>query len=114
MAITQSGEDLVVGLESGQTYTGIFQESATRERVASQKVIKGEDNQTLSILRSGLATRRTIRGILKATGWSEPRLGDIVTINGVKHRVESCVTEHQAEERRVTLTVIKEDAINYV
>jgi len=113
MAITQLGVDLTVGFGADSSYTGVFMEAATKERTAAQKIIKGEDAQTMTVLRSGLSTRRTLRGIVKAVGWSEPRQGDIVTVNSVKYRVESCQTEYQAEEARITLTIIKEDSITY-
>jgi len=113
MAITQLGETLTVGFDVDSVYTGVFMEAATKERIAAQKAIKGEDNQTLTVLLSGLGTRRTLRGIVKAAGWSEPRVGDVVTVNSVKYRVESCATEYQAEEARVTLVIIKEDSITY-
>ena len=113
MAITQTGTALQVGFGLDDVYTGVFMETAGKERVAAQKVIKDEDNATMTVLLSGLATRRTLRGIVKASGWVEPRQGTIVTINSVKYRTESCVTEYEREEARVTLTVIKEDSLTY-
>lgn len=111
-AITQKGTSLTIGFD-GNTYTGIFMEAATKEQTGTQKVIKDEDNASVTVLIEDLGIRRTLRGVVKASGWVEPRQGDAITINSVKHRVESISTEYSAEEARISLTAIKEDSITY-
>jgi len=111
-AITQKGTNLTIGF-AGNTYAGLFMEGATKEQTGTQKVIKDEDNATVTVLVEDLGIRRTLRGIVKATGWTEPRQGGSVTINGDAHRVESVSTEYSAEEARITMTVIKEDSMTY-
>ena len=111
-AITQKGTILIIGFD-GNTYTGLFMEGATKEQTGTQKIIKDEDNATVTVLVEDLGIRRTLRGIVKSEGWTEPRQGDMVTINSINYRVESISTEYSAEEARITLTAIKEDSMTY-
>lgn len=111
-AITQKGTSLTIGF-AGHTYAGVFMESASKEQVGTQKVVKDEDNATVTVLVEDLGIRISLRGIVKAAGWTEPRQGDAITVNSVKYRVESISTEYSAEEARVSLTALKEDSMTY-
>lgn len=111
-AITQKGTSLTIGF-NGNTYNGIFMEGATKEQTGVQKVIRNEDNATVTVLVEDLGIRTTLRGIVKASGWVEPRQGSMVIINSVNHRVESISTEYSAEEARISLVAIAEDSMAY-
>lgn len=118
-AIVQKGTSIKIGFGSA-AYTGTVLQSVTRESTGEQKVIKGQDNQTHTVLVEDLGDRYTVRAlILDATGsLVPPAQGSTLTITNPSNvstagRVESASVEHGAEETILTFTIIKEASMTY-
>ena len=90
-------------------------QSQSREATGEQKVLKGEDNQTLTVLVEDLGERLSFEALILDSGGSltPPAQGSTVTINTVAYRTESASVDFQAEEARLKWTGIKEASMTY-
>ena len=112
-AISQLGTAVMIGFE-GVTLSGYIMESADVEQTGTQKEILDEDNAAFAVLVENLGKRRTITAIVKSGTTPETiRQGDIISLDGENHRVESASVSYNAEEARLSVTAINEDSITY-
>ncbi len=110
MAISQKGTEVEVGI-GGLTYTGLIVESAGVEATGEIEWIQDEDNEPTTALISGLGKRCTIEGIVLATGFTQPDVGDVVTVDGASMLVEKSDLKRERKAAKFSLTVYKPDAI---
>lgn len=112
-ATAQIGTTLKIGFNS-YVYSGYIMEGVSLEPTGEQKIIKGEDNETQTILVSDLGTQISFTAIITGTGsLTPPAKGSIVTINTVKYRCESSSVQMSREEARLQFTGIKEASMTY-
>ena len=113
-AIVQKGTALKIGFGS-QTYTGHVMQSQTLETTGTQKVLKGEDNQTLTVLVEDLGSQLSFEALILDSGGSltPPAQGSTVTINSVAYRTLSSSIRFSAEEAMLSWSGIKEASMTY-
>lgn len=117
--IVQKGTAVKIGF-GNVAYTGYVLQSATVEATGEQKILRGTDNETMTVLVEDLGKRLQVEVlILDATSLTAaPAKGSTVTIDdyasdAVPYRVEESSIALQAEEARLNLTLIKEVSMTY-
>lgn len=118
-AIVQKGTAVKIGF-GNVAYTGYVLQSATVEATGEQKVLRGTDNETMTVLVEDLGERLSVELlVLNATTMTAaPPKGSTITIDDLagdaaKYRVEDSSISLQAEEARLSLTLISEDSMTY-
>ncbi|MEN6360043.1 MAG: hypothetical protein ABFD59_08305 [Smithella sp.] len=113
--MVQKGTTVVVGF-NGLTYGTCIMLTASQEATGEEKVIKGSNNATVTILESDPGEQYTVEGILLSADLTAARSlkkGDTVSINSVNCRCVSRSIGVGTEEAKVTITAIKEASMTY-
>lgn len=111
MALTLiTGTELLVGL-GGNTYAGTIVEDATVENIGELDWYKGEENEMESVYKSGSGKRITVSALIKASGFTEPVIGDEVTINSVAGIVEKSSVKYERKVAKLDLTIVCYDSL---
>jgi hypothetical protein len=112
-ATAQLGTTLKIGF-STNVYTGYIMEDFESEPTGDVEVIKGEDNETTTILTSDLGDRIKFSAIIKGTGsLTPPDKSSIVSINSVKYRTEQSSVKQTRGASILNFQGIKEDSMTY-
>jgi len=112
MDLIQFGTEVVVGLADYE-FTGTIADSGDYKESVEDVVI--HDNSMVPTTHM-LHTKKyeiTITGIIKASGYTAPSVGDVVTINSIEAPVLDFSVKPDRLAHKVTLRVLAYDGIDY-
>lgn len=109
----QHGETLLIGIGSN-TYSAHIVHNADTEAQAEEEIIRGEENETTTVLISDRADELTLQGVCKATSTiGAVKKGDVVTVNSIAYRVLTRSFMRSALAARFRLGLRKEVSMTY-
>lgn len=114
--ITTLGTAVTLGFGTSAQYciTGYLPDTVALEQFADIQEIRDCNNDLTTKLISNKGVRIKVEAVIKSGTAAEAiRIGDVMTVNSVKHMVEACTVTYSREAAKISLTLVKEDVITY-
>ena len=111
----QHGTEVQIGL-GDLTFTGLINQSGTRELIGDVEKHKGEDNETANVMISDRGVSGTVEGLVLAgqrSALEAIQKGDTASIDDETVRIDNITLTASGGALRVRIQFEKEDSISY-